>query len=126
MGLGRNIQEIPLATMERLMAYPWPGNIREFQNTVERILQVSKRGPIRFDHLPEEVVAGSVRAATSPHARSGNAPSDRKGLRERLDQRIRAEILEALQASQGNVSRAAQALGLARNTLYRKMARLGI
>ena len=39
--LGRTIQEIPQATLERLMAYPWPGNIRELENVVERSLILS-------------------------------------------------------------------------------------
>ncbi len=39
--LGRTIQEIPQATLERLLAYPWPGNIRELENVVERSLILS-------------------------------------------------------------------------------------
>ncbi|WP_043486016.1 sigma-54-dependent Fis family transcriptional regulator [Holophaga foetida] len=112
-----------------LQAYPWPGNIREFQNTVERILQASREGPIRIEHLPEEILRPSPRQmAPKPGSAPASPPplAKRSELRESLDREARVEIMKALEEHENNVSRAAKALGLARNTLYRKMARLGI
>jgi len=117
------------AVIPLLQACPWHGNIREFRNTVERILQASKEGPIRVEHLPEEILRpsprpripnlGDIPAAPMP-------PTRRSDLKESLDREARLEIMKALEESQNNISHAAKALGLARNTLYRKMARLGI
>jgi transcriptional regulator of acetoin/glycerol metabolism len=114
------------AVIPALQAYAWPGNVREFENAVERILQDSRGGPIRPEHLPEEIQAPLPAAEPLRPPARPQAPMGRKDLQEHLDQQARVEILEALQHSRGNVSQAAQALGLSRNALYRKLTRLGI
>jgi len=117
------------AVIPLLQACPWPGNIREFRNTVERILQASKDGPIRIEHLPEEILRPSPRPRTAhPVEMPADPlpPARRSDLRESLEREARLEIMKVLEEHQNNVSHAAKALGLARNTLYRKMARLGI
>jgi transcriptional regulator of acetoin/glycerol metabolism len=111
-----------------LQAYAWPGNVREFQNAVERILQGSGGGRIRLEHLPEEML-GPIGTSQSLPGRSLGAqfrPLKRAELREVLDQQARVEILEALRKSHGNVTQAATDLGVSRNALYRKMSRLGL
>jgi PAS domain S-box-containing protein len=111
--------------LEALCAYGWPGNVREFQNVAERLVRAAKGGPIRIEHLGEEFQAAPEPGPSLP-AEPGPPAGGRALLREALDQQARTEILEALRASRGNVSRAAGRLGIARNTLYRKMDRLGL
>jgi DNA-binding NtrC family response regulator len=96
-----------------LAAWPWPGNVRELENTVERLV-VFSRGRIEREDLPES---------------AGVAPA----LEERLFRDLptlgeveRRYLLHVLDAVGGNRSRAADALGIDRRTLYRMAERHGI
>ena len=96
-----------------LAAYAWPGNVRELENTIER-LAVFSRGRIEVEDLPAAIVA---------------APA----LEERLFQDLptleeleRRYLQHVLHTMGGNRSRAAEALGIDRRTLYRMAERFGI
>ncbi|TPV96967.1 MAG: PAS domain S-box protein [Myxococcales bacterium FL481] len=94
--------------VERLCAYDWPGNIRELQNVMERAAILSRGGALRLDGaLP-----------TPPTAEATSAPS--------ASQLDGDAIEAALADAGGNVSRAAQRLGVTRQSLYRRMAKLGL
>jgi transcriptional regulator of acetoin/glycerol metabolism len=110
-----------------LQAYPWPGNIREFQNVVERMIHSAQGDTLDLNQIPEEIlnVAGAFPdrpAAGLPEP----APAAGRKLRELLQEEERSEILACLRTCKGNMSKAAQELGMARNTLYRKMQKLEI
>ena len=95
----------------RLLAHTWPGNVRELENVLERALIVS-----------EGVTITAADLALSTAARTSEGTPALKSLREME----RAHIHDVLAATGGNMSEAARILGLHRDTLYRKVRRLGI
>ena len=100
------------ALMDRLPAYAWPGNVRALRHAVERAMILSD-GPI----LDE---------ADFPFADEGQAADDTAPASSRLDQVEKDTIARALQRHNNNISRAAQALGLTRTSLYRRMEKYGL
>ncbi|TNY25471.1 sigma-54-dependent transcriptional regulator [Fulvimonas soli] len=98
--------ELGDAAREALLAYPWPGNVRELKNAIERAALLAGSGPVTPEllNLPQVAV---------PAARN-------------LDEPSREAVEAALHKADGVVSRAAQALGLSRQALYRRMERYGL
>ncbi|MCB9867082.1 MAG: sigma-54-dependent Fis family transcriptional regulator [Phycisphaerales bacterium] len=100
-----------------LAAHNWPGNIRELQNVVERMVLMCDGGEILPMHLPREIAdsatAGTVRAATADGATGDGATGAPQGLRGYE----RALIVQALSNHGWNQTRAAEALGISRDNL---------
>jgi two-component system, NtrC family, nitrogen regulation response regulator NtrX len=115
---GRRPREITDDAVEALMRYSWPGNVRELRNVIERIVIMNPM-TTRFDrkHLPPLVYRDGHRRA---------ARSEFSTLHQARDAYERDFILKKLDESHGNVTRAAEVLGLERSHLYRKMKTLGI
>ena len=110
----------PLITpdaFERLVQYPWPGNIRELQNAVEYSVILADNGVVSEKQLPKEL--------QMPVALQ-NLPPKVNGETLNLDEREKETILRALAQSHGNKKKAASILGIHRPTLYSKMKRYGI
>jgi formate hydrogenlyase transcriptional activator len=110
--MNKIVEDIPPETMEAMMAYDWPGNVRQLQNFVEHGVIVSK-GPV---FLP---------AIHQLKLRNSSLPRSHKT----LEDAARDRILEALREANGIVGGkqgAAARLGVARTTLLSKMRRLGI
>jgi len=110
--MGKQIEHIPAETMFALCSYPWPGNIRELQNLIERAVILSNSGVLP-NTLPTETLKNAV---ISPGART-------------LRDSERALIMNTLEAVGwviGGTRGAAAKLGLKRTTLICKMQRLGI
>jgi DNA-binding NtrC family response regulator len=100
-----------------LESYGWPGNIRELQNVVERAVLLGKGEQITPADLPREIASGNlVRASRGGH----------RTLKEALEEPERQIILEVLEAHEWNRNATADALGVNRTTLYKKMKRLGL
>jgi DNA-binding NtrC family response regulator len=109
-----------------LRRHPWPGNIRELQNAIERSLITSEGSLITVAHLA--IPSGSQPAPSQPHAAppppaAPPAPASAPGSLQDLE---RAAILEALQRTHGHKSRAADLLGLTRFQLYTRLKRYHI
>ncbi|WP_305074707.1 sigma-54-dependent transcriptional regulator [Propionivibrio sp.] len=113
-GHGQKPPVLTAAAEQALMAYPWPGNIRELRNTLERACLLSDSRSIGVDHLFDQPVA-----ATEPQSTGGN-------LRDYLNEREREFIVRALDTSQWQIQACADTLGISRKTLWEKMRRLGI
>jgi formate hydrogenlyase transcriptional activator len=117
----RRIDTIPSDTMDALVHYHWPGNIRELQNVIERGVIVS-RGPVL--KVPfADLKANTSRAAVARAAKPANT------LRDTLGEAERNQILKALEQSQWIVAGpngAAARLGMKRSTLQFRMRKLGI
>jgi formate hydrogenlyase transcriptional activator len=119
----RVIDTIPSETMQALVRYHWPGNIRELQNVIERAVIIS-RGPVlnvALTELAPDVASTSV----VPTAKS----AAHKSLQNMLQETERNQILRALEEANGVVAGpngAAARLGVKRTTLQLKMQRLGI
>jgi two-component system nitrogen regulation response regulator NtrX len=123
---GRPHVEISDAALAALKQYHWPGNVRELRNVLERVLILNPRAQrIEAKFLPmlvqrtEGVSAGRTTAA-------GNGREEFTTLLQAREAYERDYILKELDRSLGNVSRAAESLGLERSHLYRKMKALGI
>jgi two-component system, NtrC family, response regulator AtoC len=106
--------------MEALVKYPWPGNIRELENTIERIVILSHDDEIGVPDLPAEVRAG---VPPSDRVASGfSLPDDGVHLEEvELDL-----VRQALDRTGGSVPKSAKLLGLTPKTLEARMQRLGL
>jgi formate hydrogenlyase transcriptional activator len=126
---GKKVDGVSQETMARLMNYPWPGNIRELQNVIERAIVISARPILRLDKDLVPVVAPE----TSPEAseiqvQKAQAAASPSGL-PTLEEVERRHILAALQHSEGVVdgpNGAARILNLHPNTLRHRMSKLGI
>src|SRR6187455_1542396 len=115
---GRRPKNLSAAAMDILRAYRWPGNVRELRNTIERLMIMVPGEVIE----PADLAFLDV-AASPPRA----VPEEKVGpLFEARDAWERNYILTALAAFDGNISRTADALGLERSNLYKKMRSLGI
>jgi DNA-binding NtrC family response regulator len=118
---GKRVQGITVDAMAALVRYDYPGNLQELENLIRRLVYVCPAGaPIRHNLLPEKLRVAGVEA----EARAG------VGTELRLDRLMagteRSAIREALRRSRGNKAQAAKLLGLSRNGLAMKMARLGL
>jgi PAS domain S-box-containing protein len=117
--VGVRIESVSPATMERLSRYPWPGNIRELENVLERAVILANGPTLELDPEVFTAAAGARPAA-------GAGPS---GPLESLDASMRHHILAALDQSAWIIDGArgaAKILGLHPNTLRSRMKKLGI
>jgi DNA-binding NtrC family response regulator len=100
--------------IERLVSYGWPGNVRELENAMERTAILARGGVVAVEDLPPALVQ---EVAATP---AGDAPTA-----ETLADAERAHILQVLARHQGHYQRAADALGIGRTTLWRKLKDYG-
>ena len=123
---GRPRVEMTEDALAALRQYHWPGNVRELRNLVERVLILNPRVQrIERKHLPMLVYRESREARESRS--SGNFRSDEFAtLLEAREAYERDYILKKIDECRGNITRAAEALGLERSHLYRKMKTLGV
>jgi two-component system, NtrC family, response regulator AtoC len=108
---------ITRAARARLASHRWPGNIRELKNVIERAVLLCGAGPIDVQHLPFESVATPA---------SASVPGAESDLRADLEKVERDRILAALDACDGNQSKAAKQLGISRTTLWNRLNAWGM
>ncbi|HEU0096902.1 MAG TPA: sigma-54 dependent transcriptional regulator, partial [Rhizomicrobium sp.] len=106
-------KRLSAALIDRLSAWPWPGNVRALRHAVERAVILSDSDMLDMGDFP------MVDMDRAPLAEAGADVS-------RLDAVEKATIVRALEKHKSNVSRAAQALGLTRTSLYRRMEKYGL
>jgi len=94
-----------------LRQYPWPGNVRELENTLERAALLAEEGVIRSEHLPE-----AMRRARRWYVEQGTVQPVIT-----MAEAEREAILRAARACQGRVTCIAEALGISRTTLWRRL-----
>jgi two-component system nitrogen regulation response regulator NtrX len=114
---GRKPKELTPEAVEVLQEYPWPGNVRELKNLMERLVILHPQVRIDARHIP----LNTPRRAALDRSRDSFA-----SLQEVRQAAERDYILKKLDETGGNVSRAAELLGLERSNLYKKMRALGI
>ncbi|WP_341502335.1 sigma-54 dependent transcriptional regulator [Gallaecimonas sp. GXIMD4217] len=103
------------AELALLCRYPWPGNVRELEHAMEKLVILSGDGPLDLALLELNTPAQTVAPATGPDLAELN-----------LEQLEQLAIQKALDEHQGNISRAAKALGLTRAALYRRLEKYAL
>jgi len=129
--LGKKINGVSRESMENLVNYPWPGNIRELQNVIERAIIVSADPTLRLDRDLMPVAATAKGSEALEAYAPEDQPADLKSAKPllTLDEVERNHILAALQHAGGVVDGpkgAARIVNLHPNTLRHRMAKLGI
>jgi len=120
--LGRTVKDISPLAMHALQAHSWPGNVRELRNVIERAVILEPSEFIQPASLPDFEVESRLR--DGPVEKSGS--SRRGSLPEALLRFEKEMILDALEASDGSLSKAAAGLDLSRHSLRYRMGRLGL
>ena len=116
--LGRGPLRVTDRAMDVLLGYPWPGNIRELENVIERMVHMSQGVPsIDIDVLPANILNHEGIPGGVPR------PAVPRGL---LSHQEKETIVRALQEAGGNIRATAKALGISRSGLYVKMRRFGL
>jgi two-component system nitrogen regulation response regulator NtrX len=128
---GRRPREIAAEALAALARMPWPGNVRELRNIVERLVIMTPGERIELRHLPASLL-GSLPPTPATELGAGEEAGAGVGdpgagtlaaAREAFERRY---ILRRLRECGGNMSRTAEALGVERSNLYRKMKAYGL
>ena len=105
------VEGIEPAAIDALSAYPWPGNVRELENAIERAVVLGRGPRIKVSDLPPEVVAGGEGGRRLVTFAVGTPLAE-------IERRM---IVETLQFTGGDKRLAADLLGIATRTIYRKL-----
>ena len=119
---GKEIRDIDEQAMALMQRYPWPGNIRELENCLERAVLLSHNGTIIAEDLPPALLASRPAPPTAEYA----PPALPTGLDEALRDPERRIIAAALERNGGNRNATARELLINRTTLYKKMRAYGL
>ncbi len=103
--------------MGALQRYGWPGNVRELQNVIERAVLLGKHDQVGIEDLPQALISAGPMVIDPVAGRT---------LRQAMQNPERQIILEVLESNHWNRHASAEALGINRTTLYKKMKRLGL
>lgn len=115
----RNVTGISQSAVAALQAYEWPGNVRELRNTIEKMVVLARGEILEADDVPENIknalLLKGVSLTTMPTSQTAVVGE------ESLADMEKRKILDALNVAGGNKSKAADALGISRRTLHRKL-----
>jgi DNA-binding NtrC family response regulator len=118
----RTVTGLQPDALAALKYYPWPGNIRELENLLERVVILKGTGPVGLPDLPTNLRQANPGRVTKVTP-IPDLPTDGTDLRAILESVEERMIAEALERSGGNKNRAAELLGLNRTTLVEKLRR---
>jgi two-component system, NtrC family, response regulator AtoC len=131
--LRKNVTRIEPEALEVLVNHPWPGNIRELENVIERAVLFCDGDALRPVDLPSELnprTPDPPLTAPAPKTQSPPSPAASDGLKEQVKaamSRLERElIVKALEQTGGNVTHAARLLKISRKGLQLKMKELGL
>jgi DNA-binding NtrC family response regulator len=113
----RSVTGISELAMAALVAYDWPGNVRQLENVVERMVLLRAEGEIDMDDLPARMQSARPAAGAQAH----ELPDDGIDLRDAVEQFENKLILQALERTGWNKNRAAAVLRMNRTTLVEKL-----
>lgn len=114
-GASHYIRRVDPRAIDALQGYDWPGNIRELQNTIERMKILAENHEIRLDDVPSNIRL--PQSKTDPTEFAVDLP---------LEDIEKQHILRTLAYYQGNKTKTAQSLGITIKTLYNKLHRYGV
>ena len=122
---GSPVERFSEAALAAMNAYPWPGNVRQLRNAVERACALGNGAQVEVDDLPPEVLEGQAGVLEAP---PGAAPTETfQEMKSRKVAAIESAYLEALlRRHGGNVTRCAEEAGVSRSAFQKLMQRYGI
>jgi len=122
---GKRITRVHEAVMDRFKVYPWPGNVREMENVIERSIVLCAGSTLEMEDIPMElqVLEAAARTNEGVCADPENQTVSHQAMIRELEIR---KLLEALERAGGNKSQAARALGLKRSTFFNKLKKYGL
>ncbi len=127
---GRQGRRLSAAARDVMRAYPWPGNVRELSHVIERAVLWSQEPELSPEHLALTMPGtGPERPAMDPEAMGsapGAEPPSRRAAEMTLEQWERTLLEQALRDEGGNQTRAAQRLGISRDTLRYRLKKYGL
>jgi len=125
---GLPLRQVGPGALRRLVDYDWPGNVRELKNTIERAAIMAEGEELRSEDLPEEITPGQEKEirASKDDAEGGLAVPFTADFREDRREFERRYISRCLEHTQGNVTKAAEILGMHRQSLQHKLRQLGL
>jgi DNA-binding NtrC family response regulator len=123
--LRKDVTSVSENALEALMSYSWPGNIRELENVLERMMLFSSASELELKDVPPEICQTGTEGSSEVPEGGPQPPLPVGPLKERVKEttvRVEREmILNALSETGGNVTRAAQILHISRKSLQNKM-----
>jgi DNA-binding NtrC family response regulator len=118
--------KISKEVLKVLLEYDWPGNARQLRNCIERAVVLSDNEEIKIDALPEEILSEQRRGPPSAKPTDGITVSQALDFRSAKREFERQYVEYSLEQAGGNVTRAAAALGMHRQSLQHKLKELGL
>jgi DNA-binding NtrC family response regulator len=118
--------KISKEVLKVLLEYEWPGNARQLRNCIERAVVLSDNEEITIDALPEEILSDQRRGPPSAKPSEGITVSQTLDFRSAKREFERQYVEYSLEQAGGNVTRAAAALGMHRQSLQHKLKELGL
>ena len=121
------LRQIAQSALRRLLDYDWPGNVRELKNTIERAAIMAEGAELMADDLPDEITPTLQKSQSGDDAEDGGlrVPFTAE-FREDRKEFERRYISRCLEHTHGNVTRAAEILGMHRQSLQHKLRQLGL
>lgn len=122
--LDRQVKGVDSEVMELFYDHDWPGNIRELENLIERLLLMAQGGTITMKEVPAELLL----AVEAREAVEGEIPekSFKSIIKEKTEEVEKKLIVKVLEECEGNISKAARQLGLSRRGLHLKLAKYNL
>ena len=124
--LGIEVVEITPEFLDCLLQYPWPGNVREMENSIRSAVIYSREGKMTVDTLPTHVVDGISGPASDPSVAAFFAVRKGESLENRIEVTEKDVIEQALLSNNFSRTNTAKLLKISRVTLYNKMRKYGI
>lgn len=121
--LGKNIKTISQEAIHILTQYPWPGNIRQLENAIERMMVLNDQKVLTQENIPEEILSPQTSSSLSStqNLLDLQEGSFKDVIKENTQKMEKHLIVKALEETHGNVTQAAKKLGISRKGLQNKM-----
>ena len=122
------LRQVGQSALRKLVDYDWPGNVRELKNMIDRAAIMAEGEELRSEDLPDEIMPGVQKAKDKDEQASGDGlrvpfTADFREDRREFERRY---ISRCLEHTQGNVTKAAEILGMHRQSLQHKLRQLGL
>ena len=120
---GKPAKELAQEAIDALQRYDWPGNVRELENVIQRAVVLGRSEVIGLEQLSFRLQTPASQQAAMPETADMGYQDAKQAV---LDTFEREYFSRLIQATGGNIARAAQEAGMDRKNLYQKLGRLGL